>query len=1293
MLRRSPVPSTTEPSIYSPQPVYHPSARSPSLHSQTLTDYPSPDKSPVSLGPPLTRTNSLATTDFCLPTPLDHVPRAVALAPSGTTISGYYGTRSSYGGPSGGFLSTQNQEDKPTKPRGGRSIVRQDDGGATAQPEITSRRYDVPLGQRLNTSPPITAPHMQLQRRRSARELISQYEHFESTAQSPPLEPRPRSVSSVSLPARRDAQLPPILDSSNPPRAPPSHCLPESPSYFSTFARSRGKMRESFTNLIQLLGDKAKEGLKKSPGKGGGLSISTSRSFGALPKGFKLKLGKRMSTDGGSRPESPGKDKNRDGASIEPDMAALLKTEPICSSLLLYQSPIRQPLSTFASSSFSTTPQWMPYQVSLYPTSIILEVPNPRLSTSSLSRFQIPIKDLFSVHSVLSHGDGDRPDGIGEDERVYVFEAECYGGRVERFAVEDMSVRRKWVNEVLELLSQANAEGGKTPMVDGNARPNSVASLAPSTLHPKSPQRQQTPTQILGGNPGRFSSRAASVFPNPWDAAHTSRPDLPPLDLSAPFTRSIPPSPLVYPTNTSRTPAGPRTRTPLDLSPSRTPAYPSRTPPRTQTPTYLNTSQTPTPRTPSRTSAIQQRASLLLSPSASARSGMTPSPSICRLDERSLVRSRRAVIERMGSPATSVGGSVRSKNGSGSGSVNWEALSEVRSGRGASSLVGLTSRRVFGTSSSGFTSELGSSERVSSPVEPDGSFFRPRWPFAEPVSSDSNVVSQPAGGLSLLARLASRPRDVPARVDPPPVQILGNIPPARHTTRPISRNAGTGPEPPGIVAERLASLTSALRESDVAHSTKASGLGQLVASTQDHILQALEESTRVSTQEHAVTTGHLERLHDAVRELGQQPGADAQLAERAEVMSMKGALERVERAVGGNAGEEGQRGVSLAETLEGVKLAVDGLASKMEDSSVHGEILAKIEAIGSALPGGAAPTLDPALLEELKAHISSLQPSTSQADAPQLDTSDLISKLDEIAAAVATRTHQVDLSEMQKMLEEIRARAQAPADFSDVLMKLDGVSAMCQAFMEAKSGEAGGDENTEDLKQEANEKLMQLLAALREDAEHRTTQAEQTAELIRYSNELNVWLEKFVMNASTQMDSVRMGIGVLRRDLGLDPPLPVEDPSAAPPRPGALEGLRGMLTEQTKAVGDVTATLNALLATVSEEQARNAETRQHLATDSVLKTIEVQRQEQERLLRQLSTDLSSEIRGERIRFVEAMSQATSMNIQLHVDEFKKQLTREVLALTDEVGRLRDERKTIQHQIAQLFMIKSEHEEE
>jgi hypothetical protein len=95
--------------------------------------------------------------------------------------------------------------------------------------------------------------------------------------------------------------------------------------------------------------------------------------------------------------------------------------------------------------------------------------------------------------------------------------------------------------------------------------------------------------------------------------------------------------------------------------------------------------------------------------------------------------------------------------------------------------------------------------------------------------------------------------------------------------------------------------------------------------------------------------------------------------------------------------------------------------------------------------------------------------------------------------------------------------------------------------------------------------------------------------------ELNAWLEKFVMNASTQMDSVGSGLGALRRDLGLDPPLPTEGQTdASPPPQGVLQELREMFVEQVKAAGDITASLNALLLAFNEEQTRNAEARQNL---------------------------------------------------------------------------------------------------
>lgn len=67
-----------------------------------------------------------------------------------------------------------------------------------------------------------------------------------------------------------------------------------------------------------------------------------------------------------------------------------------------------------------------------------------------------------------------------------------------------------------------------------------------------------------------------------------------------------------------------------------------------------------------------------------------------------------------------------------------------------------------------------------------------------------------------------------------------------------------------------------------------------------------------------------------------------------------------------------------------------------------------------------------------------------------------------------------------------------------------------------------------------------------------------------------------------------------------------------------------------------------------------------------------------------------------------MKEATAINVQstfplrflftesllsyilVHVEEFKKELTREVLIMTQEVGRLQKERQSLEQQIADLF---------
>ncbi|KAH8992807.1 hypothetical protein EDB86DRAFT_3045713 [Lactarius hatsudake] len=108
-----------------------------------------------------------------------------------------------------------------------------------------------------------------------------------------------------------------------------------------------------------------------------------------------------------------------------------------------------------------------------------------------------------------------------------------------------------------------------------------------------------------------------------------------------------------------------------------------------------------------------------------------------------------------------------------------------------------------------------------------------------------------------------------------------------------------------------------------------------------------------------------------------------------------------------------------------------------------------------------------------------------------------------------------------------------------------------------------------------------------------------------------------------------------------------------------------------------------------------------LATELVLGVIERQRRDQERMLRTLANgespsyhvvrkqrvytvQLTDVIRGERLRFVEAMKEATAINVQIHVEEFKKDLTRDVLVSTQEVDRLQRERQLLERQIVDLF---------
>lgn len=218
--------------------------------------------------------------------------------------------------------------------------------------------------------------------------------------------------------------------------------------------------------------------------------------------------------------------------------------------------------------------------------------------------------------------------------------------------------------------------------------------------------------------------------------------------------------------------------------------------------------------------------------------------------------------------------------------------------------------------------------------------------------------------------------------------------------------------------------------------------------------------------------------------------------------------------------------------------------------------------------------------------------------------------------------------------------------------------------------------------------LEELLVLARSEKEQRETHAAAQADSARYLNELNSWLETFVKHGTSQIETVAAGVQHLCKELGHveavgedGQPIPHDGHNGS-----LLSEVRQLLVEN-KGSDEKLATLQASvdhLMTALHESIQAVETRNRFPTDTVVAIIERQRQDQEHMLKTLATELSNDIRGERLRFVEAMKEATTINVQIHVEEFKKELTREVFSMTQEVTRLQRERQALEQQIADLF---------
>ncbi|KAJ7462243.1 hypothetical protein B0H11DRAFT_2054741 [Mycena galericulata] len=185
-----------------------------------------------------------------------------------------------------------------------------------------------------------------------------------------------------------------------------------------------------------------------------------------------------------------------------------------------------------------------------------------------------------------------------------------------------------------------------------------------------------------------------------------------------------------------------------------------------------------------------------------------------------------------------------------------------------------------------------------------------------------------------------------------------------------------------------------------------------------------------------------------------------------------------------------------------------------------------------------------------------------------------------------------------------------------------------------------------------SEKLNNILEILQEETVQRSMQTHQQTDIVRYLNELNSWLEAFVSGGTAQIGVVAAGVEKLCQDLGSSD----ENPSGG--RSSIIPDIRQLVSDgqgREQNAAALQLSVNSLAALIGSESRNN------FSAQSIVNLIDQQRQDQEGLLRALAAELSEEIRGERLRFVDAMKEATAINVQMHVEQLKTELAREVRA--------------------------------
>ncbi|PVF96578.1 hypothetical protein CPB86DRAFT_786797 [Serendipita vermifera] len=211
-------------------------------------------------------------------------------------------------------------------------------------------------------------------------------------------------------------------------------------------------------------------------------------------------------------------------------------------------------------------------------------------------------------------------------------------------------------------------------------------------------------------------------------------------------------------------------------------------------------------------------------------------------------------------------------------------------------------------------------------------------------------------------------------------------------------------------------------------------------------------------------------------------------------------------------------------------------------------------------------------------------------------------------------------------------------------------------------------------------KVTEILHLLAEAQEKPSVTSDQFEDSVRYLQELNTWMEKFALHNEGQgslLSDIKAAIEGLSQQSKENPS---EAESEALNLPAMDHG------DFESALEDVRSDLVSRLDEINHQLQQDVPPKDGQDLGSVMELMESNHREQKELLRSIFDDLSSDIKGERIRFVDAMKEATSVNVNTHLEEFKRQLNQEMMVMLQEVGRTARarERKHLEQEIAHIF---------